>query len=114
MATTPQPARGGGFGKEVQLVRRPAPYVAVAALTVVLLLSPSASALNGFTDVPPDAYYATAVDWLLDQGITTGTTCTCHLNKLGTKLINAITGERGESDVVCHPGVIPAKAGIQI
>lgn len=34
---------------------------------------PFAAASSGFTDVPPGIWYATAVDWMAENGITTGT-----------------------------------------
>ena len=38
--------------------------------------SPEAGAANGFTDVDADAYYAAAVDWAVENGITNGTSTT--------------------------------------
>jgi hypothetical protein len=49
--------------------------LAVLALSVGLLPAVQAqAATQTFSDVPSDSYYATAVAWLVDQGITTGTT----------------------------------------
>ena len=54
--------------------------VCFAVVTLVFAVLPAlpVSAADGFTDVPPDAYYAAAVDWLVDRGITTGTTATTY------------------------------------
>ena len=39
---------------------------------VMTLGTTNAFAAGGFTDVPKDAYYASAVDWALEKGVTTG------------------------------------------
>ena len=44
-------------------------------LLTALLLTLSAVAA-GFTDVPEDSYYASAVAWALENGVTTGTSAT--------------------------------------
>ena len=41
-------------------------------LALVLTLSTAAYAADAFRDVPEDAYYAAAVDWALEKGVTTG------------------------------------------
>lgn len=46
------------------------------ALVLSLSLSVPAAAAGGFTDVDADAYYAQAVNWAVDQKITSGTTPT--------------------------------------
>ena len=38
--------------------------------------SPEPGNINSFTDVSPDAYYAEAVAWAVEQGITKGTSAT--------------------------------------
>ena len=38
--------------------------------------SPTPKALSGFVDVPADAYYAKAVAWAVENGITKGTSAT--------------------------------------
>ncbi len=49
---------------------RQAPLVLIAILSVVTTSVAGAQSL--FEDVPEDAYYADAVQWLVDQGLTTG------------------------------------------
>ena len=49
-------------------VRRVAPVVGI----VVLALATVASAQAPFGDVPDDAYYSDAVQWMVDEGLTTG------------------------------------------
>lgn len=53
----------------------------LVALVMVFTAAPliagaPAVAAPGFSDVPPGTYYTLAVEWLVDQGITTGTTST--------------------------------------
>lgn len=45
------------------------------ALLLSLLVAP-AHAVSNFSDVPADAYYANAVDWAVEQKITSGTSAT--------------------------------------
>ena len=45
----------------------------VLALVICLSLTIPASAASGFSDVPSGAYYANAVSWAVEQGITSGT-----------------------------------------
>lgn len=40
--------------------------------------SPPVGGSSGFVDVPPNAYFADAVTWLVQQGITTGTSSTTY------------------------------------
>ena len=46
------------------------------ALIYKAMGSPEAGGSNDFTDVPGDAYYAKAVQWALDSGVTSGTSAT--------------------------------------
>ncbi len=46
--------------------------MSIVPSVVFLLLSMPAVAQVTFDDVPEDAYYARAVDWMLDEGLTTG------------------------------------------
>lgn len=50
--------------------------LAVAAAALVIAVPATAYAATSFTDVPPGAFYADAVDWAAANGITTGTTAT--------------------------------------
>lgn len=50
----------------------------MAAFLHRLAGSPSSTAAHGFSDVPGGAFYAGAVGWLSDQGITTGTSPTTY------------------------------------
>ena len=47
-------------------------FFALLLALVMTLGTTTALAANGFTDVPADAYYAAAVDWALEKGVTTG------------------------------------------
>ncbi len=49
---------------------------AVVAVAAVAGLGPSAGAVAGFGDVPDGRYYTAAVQWMVSEGITTGTTPT--------------------------------------
>lgn len=51
--------------------------VGVLTLLVSMALPLPASAVSGFGDVPIDAFYTSPVQWMVDQGITTGTSSTC-------------------------------------
>ena len=42
-------------------------------LVMCLGLAVPASAASGFSDVPSNAYYAKAVSWAVEQGLTKGT-----------------------------------------
>ena len=53
------------------LTRRAVPLLLAAALLAGHL--PAARAAGRFTDVPGDAYYAEAVDWAVERGVTQGT-----------------------------------------
>jgi hypothetical protein len=48
----------------------------VVALTAGLMPVMQAQAASDFSDVPSGVYYETAVDWLVQEGITTGTSAT--------------------------------------
>jgi len=50
----------------------------VVALVAGLMPVLQAQAASDFTDVPSGAYYETAVAWLVQEGITTGTTATTY------------------------------------
>ena len=49
-----------------------APLSAAFVLGLVMLLVAPASARSSFDDVPEDAYYADAVAWMVEEGISTG------------------------------------------
>lgn len=51
--------------------------VGMVALVVAMALPMPVSAVSGFGDVPIDAFYTAPVQWMVDQGITTGTSGTC-------------------------------------
>ena len=64
--------------------------------------SPEPTAVGGFTDVPADAYYAKAVAWAVEQGITTGVAegvfapdATCTRAQSVTFLFRALDGTAG-------------------
>lgn len=50
--------------------------VSVMVLTVMMVPSP-AGAVSGFGDVPVDAFYTEAVQWMVDNEITSGKSATC-------------------------------------
>jgi hypothetical protein len=54
-------------------------FALLAGMVMASLASPSpgTTGVAGFGDVPPTAYYATAVQWLVDHEITHGVTPTC-------------------------------------
>ena len=56
---------------------RPAAVVACGTIIAALLPISGANAVAGFGDVPADAFYAAPVQWLDDEGITTGTSPGC-------------------------------------
>ena len=47
-------------------------HLAIAVVAVALLAPATAVAFHVFEDVPDDAFYADAVEWAADNGITTG------------------------------------------
>lgn len=51
--------------------------VLVAALATTLATVAPAGAAAGFGDVPEDEFYAEAVQWMVDNGITAGTSPGC-------------------------------------
>ena len=53
-------------------LRRVVAVAAVLAVSAVGLSTPTSADNGGFTDVPPGAYYAEAVDWLVAENITNG------------------------------------------
>lgn len=55
-------------------------HVKLLAATLAALLAVStipAAAVSGFGDVAPDRYFTEAVQWMVDEGISTGTSATC-------------------------------------
>ena len=51
--------------------------VGFLALVISMALPLPVSAVSGFGDVPIDAFYTSPIQWMVDQGITTGTSSTC-------------------------------------
>ena len=49
-------------------------YGASDGKTYLIFIDDGTAAVGGFTDVKSDAYYADAVEWAVDEGITSGTT----------------------------------------
>ena len=69
-------------------------------LTILLTVSASAAA---FEDVPEDAYFAPAVQWALDNGVTTGTS--------STTFSPDATCTRGQVVTFLYPAVRSRKRG---
>ena len=65
----------------------------LALLLALFLLLGAESAVTaaGFTDVPPGAYYAKAVQWAVDRGITSGTTSSTFNPKGQCSRADAVT-----------------------
>lgn len=62
--------------------------------------SPEPKAMSSFTDVPASAYYAKAVEWAVENGITNGMTettfapdATCTRGQIVTFLYRAYQGK---------------------
>ena len=53
-----------------------ASVLVVAVVAALVVSASSVEAVAGFEDVPAGAYYSAAVQWMVDNGITTGTSAT--------------------------------------
>lgn len=62
------------ISQHMKLRRRLGTFFAASLLAAVVAVNPTPAA--GFSDVPSGSYYATAVDWMSGNGITTGTSST--------------------------------------
>ena len=69
-----RPLALGGPG--VRKIRWTALLLVAAALSLPAVFSP-VGAVGSFGDVEPDRYYTEAVQWMVDEGITTGTSASC-------------------------------------
>ncbi len=63
----------GGIGKGLFGPDRPCTRAQIVTFLWRAAGSPAPKALSSFTDVPTDSYYAKAVAWAVENGITTGT-----------------------------------------
>lgn len=81
-------------GKEVALTEKTGKYtfsMPASRVIVKAVFKAAASAQTGFTDVPADSYYADAVAWAVENGITTGTSDTLFSPNAACTRAQAVT-----------------------
>ena len=94
----------GGVGNNLFAPGQPCTRAQIVTLLWRAAGSPEPKALSSFTDVAPDAYYAKAVAWAIENGITTGTAAaafspddTCTRAQAVTFLARALNAEAANS-----------------
>ena len=90
----------GGVGNNLFAPGQPCTRAQIVTFLWRAAGSPEPKALSSFTDVAPDAYYAKAVAWAIENGITTGTAAaafspddTCTRAQAVTFLARALNAE---------------------
>ena len=94
----------GGVGNNLFAPGQPCTRAQIVTFLWRAAGSPEPKALSSFTDVAPDAYYAKAVAWAIENGITTGTAAaafspddTCTRAQAVTFLARALNAEAANS-----------------
>ena len=83
--------------------------LALATIAVALIAPTTAVAFHIFDDVPDDKFYADAVEWAFDNGITTGRSPTIFDPDAGVTRGESVTFDKRYDDNI----VQPALAGLQ-
>jgi hypothetical protein len=77
----------------------------IAALAIVVAVPTMAYAVNPFTDVPSEKFYAEAVDWAYNNGVTTGTSATTFSPEANVTRGENITFAWRYDDLIVQPAL---------
>lgn len=83
--------------------------LALAVAAVVALVPATAVATHVFTDVDDSRFFAAAVEWASENGITTGTTATTFEPDRGVTRGETVTFLKRYDDNVVQPALVAAK-----